>query len=96
MSSRFRRLRRPAHPVAPCMCGHGAETHTHFRPGTDCGACGHAVCPEHVPTPTALAEVCADDQLIDAIRRRDLTTAEELADREFVALLTALANTGSE
>ena len=25
----------PAH----CRCGHVAETHVHYRPGRDCGAC---------------------------------------------------------
>lgn len=35
----------PAVPPAPaavdlCRCGHEREAHEHYRPGTDCGACG--------------------------------------------------------
>ena len=32
----------PATPVAVdlCVCGHGRDAHEHYRPGTDCGACG--------------------------------------------------------
>ncbi|BBG04111.1 MULTISPECIES: hypothetical protein [Pseudonocardia] len=35
----------PAAPQAPavvelCRCGHGRDAHEHYRPGTDCGACG--------------------------------------------------------
>jgi hypothetical protein len=33
--------------VEPCTCGHGPETHEHYRPGTDCGACGRATCGEY-------------------------------------------------
>jgi len=32
-------------PVATaCRCGHAAEAHEHFRPGSDCGACGAQEC----------------------------------------------------
>jgi hypothetical protein len=27
-----------------CRCGHAVEAHEHFRPGSDCGACGAAQC----------------------------------------------------
>ena len=27
-----------------CRCGHEAEAHEHFRPGSDCGACGAQEC----------------------------------------------------
>lgn len=27
-----------------CRCGHDAGAHEHFRPGTDCGACGAQAC----------------------------------------------------
>ena len=27
-----------------CRCGHDAAAHEHFRPGSDCGACGAARC----------------------------------------------------
>jgi hypothetical protein len=27
-----------------CRCGHDAEAHEHYRPGSDCGACGAARC----------------------------------------------------
>jgi hypothetical protein len=37
-----------APPSAPqttlCRCGHDAEAHEHYRPGSDCGACGAAQC----------------------------------------------------
>lgn len=32
-----------------CVCGCSAATHDHYRPGTDCGACGHTRCPHYVP-----------------------------------------------
>lgn len=33
----------PATPLAVdlCVCGHERDTHEHYRPGTDCGACGN-------------------------------------------------------
>jgi hypothetical protein len=38
----------PAEMNAPgltgCRCGHDAAAHEHFRPGSDCGACGAARC----------------------------------------------------
>jgi hypothetical protein len=34
-----------AAPAAGCRCGHDAAVHEHFRPGTDCGACGVRRCP---------------------------------------------------
>ncbi|WP_410945390.1 hypothetical protein [Pseudonocardia phyllosphaerae] len=35
----------PAVPATrTCACGHPEEMHDHFRAGTDCGACGAAVC----------------------------------------------------
>jgi len=37
-----------ARPQTPgttlCRCGHEAEAHEHFRPGSDCGACGAQEC----------------------------------------------------
>jgi hypothetical protein len=33
--------------VRPCVCGHAAETHEHWRPGTDCGRCGVDVCAKY-------------------------------------------------
>jgi hypothetical protein len=27
-----------------CRCGHGRETHEHFRSGSDCGICGTRSC----------------------------------------------------
>jgi hypothetical protein len=35
--------------VDPCTCGHGLEAHEHYRPGSDCGACGRAACGEYRP-----------------------------------------------
>lgn len=31
-----------------CVCGHERETHEHYRPGSDCGACGAEACPAWV------------------------------------------------
>lgn len=31
--------------MSRCVCGHPDETHRHYRPGSDCGACGRGVCP---------------------------------------------------
>jgi hypothetical protein len=36
--------RREAAAPARCRCGHDAAAHEHFRPGTDCGACGAQAC----------------------------------------------------
>ncbi|WP_343947017.1 hypothetical protein [Pseudonocardia zijingensis] len=33
--------------VDPCLCGHGPEAHEHYRPGSDCGACGRSACGEY-------------------------------------------------
>jgi hypothetical protein len=35
--------------VDPCTCGHGAEAHEHYRPGSDCGTCGRTACAEFRP-----------------------------------------------
>jgi hypothetical protein len=35
--------------VNPCTCGHGMAAHEHYRPGTDCGACGRARCGAYQP-----------------------------------------------
>ena len=35
----------PAPPrTTVCRCGHNAQAHEHYRPGSDCGACGAAMC----------------------------------------------------
>lgn len=41
----------PVRPVvaAPCACGHAKDAHDHYRPGSDCGACGAAACAEFRP-----------------------------------------------
>jgi hypothetical protein len=39
--------------VDPCTCGHGPEAHEHYRPGSDCGACGRRACAEYRPANTA-------------------------------------------
>ena len=36
--------RRRAPRTTLCRCGHDAEAHEHYRPGSDCGACGAAQC----------------------------------------------------
>jgi hypothetical protein len=35
--------------VKPCACGHAKDAHEHYRPGSDCGACGAAECEEYRP-----------------------------------------------
>ena len=30
----------PAPTVKPCRCGHGKQTHEHYRRGSDCALCG--------------------------------------------------------
>ncbi|MFR9807088.1 hypothetical protein ACL02T_33045 [Pseudonocardia sp. RS010] len=32
-----------------CRCGHPEAAHEHYRPGTDCGACGREACPHFRP-----------------------------------------------
>lgn len=32
-----------------CRCGHSRQVHQHYRPGSDCGACGPADCPGYRP-----------------------------------------------
>ena len=34
--------------MSRCVCGHPADTHTHYRPGADCGACGRGMCPDYI------------------------------------------------
>lgn len=34
----------PAPGTTLCRCGHDAQAHEHYRPGSDCGACGAASC----------------------------------------------------
>lgn len=31
-----------------CVCGHPGDVHEHYRPGTDCGACGRGMCPRFI------------------------------------------------
>ncbi|UQX87865.1 hypothetical protein M6D93_16385 [Jatrophihabitans telluris] len=31
-------------PDPLCACGHSAESHRHFRRGSDCGRCGSRLC----------------------------------------------------
>jgi hypothetical protein len=73
-----------------CLCGHDAEAHEHYRPGSDCGVCGAVVCPRFRPDP----DVARTDQAIDAVLRGDIDRALDLAGRQFVALLVALRDTG--
>jgi hypothetical protein len=39
--------------VDPCVCGHSQEAHEHYRPGSDCSACGRAGCGEYRPANSA-------------------------------------------
>jgi hypothetical protein len=36
-----------------CECGHPAEAHEHYRPGSDCGFCGPDRCPGYRAAPPA-------------------------------------------
>jgi hypothetical protein len=47
---------RPGPPAPPeadlpsrCRCGHPVAAHEHFRPGSDCGACGATQCGRYRP-----------------------------------------------
>jgi hypothetical protein len=40
-----------------CDCGHEPDTHEHYRPGTDCGACGPQECPSYRAARPALVPV---------------------------------------
>lgn len=33
----------------PCRCGHAEDAHKHWRPGSDCGACGATECIRYQP-----------------------------------------------
>lgn len=35
--------------VDPCVCGHSRQAHEHYRPGSDCGACGRRGCGAYRP-----------------------------------------------
>lgn len=58
----------PTTPVPPadpglrlCSCGHPEDMHEHYRPGTDCGACGARSCREFRPE--------SEDTATDPVRR---------------------------
>lgn len=40
---------------AVCQCRHGADTHQHYRDGTDCGHCGADRCPAYRPANRVIA-----------------------------------------
>jgi hypothetical protein len=40
---------RPGTDTSRCRCGHDAAAHEHYRPGSDCGACGAAQCARYRP-----------------------------------------------
>jgi hypothetical protein len=37
----------PKAVVEPCVCGHARDAHQHYRPGSDCGACGARDCADY-------------------------------------------------
>jgi hypothetical protein len=39
----------PGTDTSRCRCGHDAAAHEHYRPGSDCGACGAAHCARYRP-----------------------------------------------
>jgi hypothetical protein len=41
---------RPGTDVSGCRCGHDAAAHEHYRPGSDCGACGAPQCARYRPS----------------------------------------------
>ena len=74
-----------------CRCGHPRPVHEHFRPGSDCGACGPAVCPRYRPDRRARdVETLRTDQIIEAVQAGDIEHALMLAPAATVALLVAL------
>lgn len=40
-----------------CDCGCEPDTHEHYRPGTDCGACGSEHCPRYRAARPALVPI---------------------------------------
>lgn len=40
-----------------CDCGCDPDTHEHYRPGTDCGACGPEACPGYRAARPALVPI---------------------------------------
>jgi hypothetical protein len=51
--------------VAPCTCGHSEAAHEHYRPGSDCGACGRGACGEYRPANSAWRRVLRSVRLSD-------------------------------
>ena len=37
----------PKTVIDPCVCGHARDANEHYRPGTDCGACGVRDCADY-------------------------------------------------
>jgi hypothetical protein len=81
-------FRRPDPGV--CLCGHPKTAHEHFRPGSDCGSCGAAVCRRYRPARRRRAAVHRTDQAIDAVLADDITRALRMAPARDVGLLVAL------
>lgn len=78
----------------PCRCGHDADAHEHYRPGSDCGWCD---CPRFRrawlrprPQPVDLDEMRADDQVIEALRVGDVDHACVIADPRLVGRVVAI------
>lgn len=56
----------------PCRCGHDEQAHEHYRPGSDCAACGRDRCRAYRPRRglRALVErwqVGRDDRLLNRL-----------------------------
>ncbi|MEQ3549135.1 hypothetical protein WIS52_01520 [Pseudonocardia nematodicida] len=69
----------PATPPAPpavdpsvrtCTCGHPEEMHEHYRPGSDCGACGASACASFQPLGSASGSGGSTNALRRLLRRR--------------------------
>jgi hypothetical protein len=95
--ARLRRGRRLASWLAPrapqsCACGHDKDAHKHWRPGSDCGACGADLCDRFHPVD--MPAVCRDAELIDAVLADDIDRALKIGPAELVGMLAALADTG--
>jgi hypothetical protein len=73
-------------PRRVCTCGHIADAHEHWRPGTDCGLCTcnrYRRGARHRPAAVEvldLRQVIADDAFLDNLSRADNPTDRHLAD----------------
>lgn len=66
--------------MSRCVCGHPVDMHTHYRPGSDCGACGRGVCPAYIALSdrdTRLGDMTATQRI--ALAEGDARAAQVVA-----------------